>query len=205
MTKNYETDGEYPPLPDHQHTGCGPHFTRYWSACAMRAYVDADRAMRAHAAPANDARKLATAIAEAATRAGITDASKHSFSGPQLLMLLDDMADMIERAQAAPAAVALPEVLCWVPEDELPESTTSEAYDALFPYSRVDVIRLFPVFGPSAPTTQATPVAQGDAELPALFREALAWGMTYGPGIPAHQWDEMRESMVKHYTARAAK
>lgn len=43
------------------------------------------------------------------------------------------------------------------------------------------------------------------AELPALFREALAWGMTYGPEIPAHQWDEMRESMVKHYTDRASR
>lgn len=37
----------------------------------------------------------------------------------------------------------------------------------------------------------------------ALFREALAWGMTYGPEIPAHQWDEMRESMVKQYADRA--
>lgn len=39
--------------------------------------------------------------------------------------------------------------------------------------------------------------------LRALFREALAWGMVYGPEIPAHQWDEMRESMVKQYTSRA--
>lgn len=46
-----------------------------------------------------DARKLATAIANAATRAGITDAGKQDFSGPQLLMLLDDMAEMIERAK----------------------------------------------------------------------------------------------------------
>lgn len=113
--------GEYPPLP-------APAFRLFWDGrkgcyrvtvpgiedvqvytdADMRAYVDADRAMRAPAAPSNDARKLATAIAEAATRAGITDASKHSFSGPQLLMLLDDMASMIERAQAAPAAVAGP-------------------------------------------------------------------------------------------------
>lgn len=42
------------------------------------------------------------------------------------------------------------------------------------------------------------------AELPKLFREALAWGMTYGPEIPAHQWEEMRESMVKQYTDRAS-
>ena len=46
------------------------------------------------------------------------------------------------------------------------------------------------------------PAAQGGV-LPSLFREALAWGMTYGPEIPAHQWEEMRESMVEKFTARA--
>jgi hypothetical protein len=35
-----------------------------------------------------------------------------------------------------------------------------------------------------------------------LFREALAWGMTYGPQIPAHQWDAMRETMVAQFVAR---
>lgn len=49
--------------------------------------------------------------------------------------------------------------------------------------------------------TQAQPA--GD-ELGALFREALAWGMAYGPAIPAHQWDDMRESMVSQYVSRAA-
>lgn len=47
------------------------------------------------------------------------------------------------------------EPLCWVPEDELPKSLTSNAYDALFPYSRVDFIRQFPIYGPCA-----APVAQ---------------------------------------------
>lgn len=50
----------------------------------------------------------------------------------------------------------------------------------------------------------AAPQGVAYAELPKLFREALAWGMTYGPAIPAHQWDEMRESMVKQYTERAS-
>lgn len=50
----------------------------------------------------------------------------------------------------------------------------------------------------------AQPGQEGE-KLQALFREALAWGMTYGPEIPAHQWDEMRESMVKQYTDRAAR
>lgn len=48
-----------------------------------------------------------------------------------------------------------------------------------------------------------TPHTSGAADLSALFREALAWGMTYGPEIPLHQWADMRESMVKQYTDRA--
>lgn len=47
-----------------------------------------------HEPAQTDAQKLATAIAEAATKAGITDSSKHGFSGPQLLMLLDDLVGM---------------------------------------------------------------------------------------------------------------
>lgn len=46
-------------------------------------------------------------------------------------------------------------ILAWVPEDELPESLPSSAYDALYPHSRVDGIRMFPVFG--AAPTPATP------------------------------------------------
>lgn len=50
--------------------------------------------------------------------------------------------------------------------------------------------------------SQPAPVADN---LRALFREALAWGMPYGPEIPAHQWAEMRESMVEQYVSRAAR
>jgi hypothetical protein len=39
-------------------------------------------------------------------------------------------------------------VLAWVPEDELPDSLPSAAFDALYPYSNVDGIRWFPIFGP---------------------------------------------------------
>lgn len=35
-----------------------------------------------------------------------------------------------------------------------------------------------------------------------LFREAIAWGMVYGPEIPKHQWDEMRDSMCGQFVAR---
>jgi len=55
------------------------------------------------------------------------------------------------------------------------------------------------------PYPEPAPAQPGQEGLPALFREALAWGMVYGPEIPAHQWDEMRESMVKQYADRAAR
>jgi hypothetical protein len=61
--------------------------------------------------PLTDAQKLATAIADAATRAGITNSQMHSFSGPQLLMLLDDL---VEMALATPPAQPAP-----VPEESI--------------------------------------------------------------------------------------
>lgn len=56
----------------------------------IRRYLQ-DNPPRLYPPPDDSAKKLATAIANAATKIGITDASQHSFSGPQLLMLLDDM------------------------------------------------------------------------------------------------------------------
>ena len=56
----------------------------------IRRYLQ-DNPPRLYPPPDDSAKKLATAIANAATKVGITDASQHSFSGPQLLMLLDDM------------------------------------------------------------------------------------------------------------------
>lgn len=51
---------------------------------------------------------------------------------------------------------------------------------------------------------QKIAAAANSPALDVLFREALAWGMAYGPAIPAHQWDDMRESMVVQYVSRAA-
>ncbi|WP_441280623.1 hypothetical protein [Tardiphaga sp. 862_B3_N1_1] len=44
----------------------------------------------------------------------------------------------------------LAEPLCWVNEDELPESLPTEAYNRLFPFSKVDTVRMFPIFAPLA-------------------------------------------------------
>lgn len=56
----------------------------------------------------------------------------------------EDLLAAPPQAIAAQTAQAVP--LCWVPEDELPESMPTEAYNALYPHSRVDVIREFPIY-----------------------------------------------------------
>ena len=37
-----------------------------------------------------------------------------------------------------------------------------------------------------------------------LFREALAFGLVYGPEIPPHQWDELRDEKARQLAERAA-
>lgn len=65
-----------------------------------------------------------------------------------------------QRVTQKAAPVVPPEPLCWVNEDELPESMSQEAYVALFPYSKVDIVRLFPIFAAPQPQADAR-----DAEL----------------------------------------
>ena len=45
------------------------------------------------------------------------------------------------------------EPIAWIPEDELSESYP---YDLMFQYSKVDIIRLFPVYGPPPKTVPMT-------------------------------------------------
>lgn len=55
-------------------------------------------------------------------------------------------------ALTAPPVPTHQEVLAWVNEDSLP---ANYPYDALFPHSKVDIVRMFPVYGP-APAPVAT-------------------------------------------------
>lgn len=65
----------------------------------------------------------------------------------------------------APAQPSMPvqEIVGWIFEDELPKNYP---YDAMFVHSKVDVVRMFPVFAPSAAQSaiqeQAVPVAYTD-------------------------------------------
>lgn len=102
-------------------------------------------------------------------------------------------------ARAAPAAVAEHEVLCWVPEDELPESITSDAYNTLFQYSRVDGIRWFPVFGQSAQTTQPA-VQQEDAASTEFFLQLPQRPKPEAPaGTVGLDWDAYSGAQILAY------
>jgi hypothetical protein len=45
-------------------------------------------------------------------------------------------------------AMSQSQVLSWINEDELP---SGYPYDSMFPFSKVDIVRMFPVFAPPAP------------------------------------------------------
>lgn len=82
-------------------------------------------------------------------------------------------ADGWDAAKAARAPAQEP--LCWVPEDELPESMTPEAYSALYQHSRVNFIREFPVY--------AAPVDAQDAVDAKRYRVLRDAKMTFLPRI----------------------
>lgn len=56
---------------------------------------------------------------------------------------------MLIDAEPAPSQHAIPEqkIVGWIFEDELPKNYP---YDAMFVHSKVDVVRMFPVYAPSA-------------------------------------------------------
>ena len=58
------------------------------------------------------------------------------------------------------------EPVAWVPEDELPERYP---YNFMFQYSKVDIIRWFPVYGPPTKTAPMKPMT-GDEVLHECFK-----------------------------------
>lgn len=43
----------------------------------------------------------------------------------------------------------------WIYEDDLPDSLTDEQYARWFPFSKVDIVRIFPVYLPEADTLES--------------------------------------------------
>lgn len=86
----------------------------------------------------------------------------------QALEADEEIERMLAAASQAPAAPSDP--LCWVFEDELPRSMTQDAYNALYPHSRVDTVRMFPIFGPAAPAAPAVDAWLQPDDMAALQR-----------------------------------
>ena len=63
-------------------------------------------------------------------------------SRQEMVRLMDSAITALRAALAEPEQ----EPVAWIHEDELP---SSYPYDLMFPYSKVNGVRLFPVFGPS--------------------------------------------------------
>ncbi|MGF6211821.1 hypothetical protein [Comamonas sp. 4034] len=94
------------------------------------------------------------------------------------------------------------EPLCWVFEDELPTSMSTEAYNALFPHSKVDGVRMFPVFGPHA-APQAQPADTLDAELLESVRAMVKFQKERGSVLQVHI-DNMADLLDERDAAMAA-
>jgi hypothetical protein len=83
--------------------------------------------------------------------------------------LIDEIRTYLATADAAEEPIA------WIPEDELPERYP---YNFMFQYSKVDIIRWFPVYGPP---TKAAPMTEEEAiELCPFTREEFKAGFLTG-------------------------
>ena len=82
--------------------------------------------------------------------------------------MVHEMLDWKERAEAAEAKMAeleKQEPIAWMFEDELPENYP---YDELYEYSKVDVVRMFPVFGP-APAINLSELVPDEDEVERIY------------------------------------
>jgi hypothetical protein len=92
---------------------------------------------------------------------------------------LQRIAATIRALAAEKEALEKQEPVGWINEDELPESYP---YAAMFPHSRVDFVRMFPVYAPQPAPSAAQVVPQGwiDAVRDAAFDEE---GYTLNPDL----------------------
>ncbi len=72
---------------------------------------------------------------------------------------LDEIADAAISAMTTRPVQTEQQPVWWIHEDELPEGYP---YDAMFPFSKVDVVRMFPVYAPIAQTAPQGKFRMGD-------------------------------------------
>ena len=96
------------------------------------------------------------AIEEALAKQGQCEPVAAIGSCFQLLYCRNDWSENLkvgDKLYTAPKPNAQQETLAWICEDELP---ADYPYDAMYPYSKVDVVRMFPVFGPASCISRST-------------------------------------------------
>jgi len=88
-----------------------------------------------------------------------------------LRRVLDDLELQVGRSideiRTFLAAEPEAEPVAWIPEDELPERYP---YNFMFQYSKVDIIRWFPIYGPSRPSPARKPMTE--EEIKDLYDQA---------------------------------
>lgn len=107
--------------------------------------------------------------------------------------------DACEPAATKQPAGEVQEPLAWIHEDELPEGYP---YDAMFPYSKVDVVRMFPVFGPRVAGEVQEAVTWLD--LPTYRPVRLEYGVTMHRDVVPNDAGWVRRSDLLASTPPAA-
>ncbi|MEL4013483.1 hypothetical protein [Dryocola clanedunensis] len=97
-----------------------------------------------------------------------------------------------DRAELEEYRKASKEPIAWLNEDELPENYP---YDEMFPFSKVDIVRLFPVYAPQkAPPLQAVTVPDEQTWEELCIENPE---MTMGDAIiRAASWNACRSAML---------
>lgn len=63
--------------------------------------------------------------------------------------MVEQFREIKHRSSVTVSTDTRPAILGWIYEDELPPSLPTEAYNFLYPYSKIDNgVRMFPIFGP---------------------------------------------------------
>jgi hypothetical protein len=95
----------------------------------------------------------------------------------------NDRAELQEYRKSAGKPIA------WLNEDELPENYP---YDEMFPFSKVDIVRLFPVYSPQpAPAVEVVPVVMKDHQIRELVNELRDIAVEY------HGTHQLRERIAR--------
>ncbi len=108
----------------------------------------------------------------------------------------DDAFALARTALTAALAQSETQPVAWIYEDELPNGYP---YDAMFPYSKVDGVRMFPVYAPGASPVPAKREAGVDGK--AVIRKIVTGVLTdhcgQQGGLPRVDWYALRGELIE--------